>query len=239
MCFSPEASFTAGALLLPAGIYCEQAALRKNPRFALLGLVPIAFGLQQITEGFVWLGLKNGDMELVQRWSVIYLLFAVAFWPIWIPLCLAIAERRPKHRWALGLLAVAGLGWLWLYSPLAIDPAKWLSTEVQHHSIHYEVGDLPGFMLAPRFLWRAGYLAIIVASLALGELDPGGNRWSSAITGIIVAVLFGISYGVYWYAFLSVWCFFAAFLSLLLCRAFWNLPRADSATRELPPAMAK
>ena len=224
MCFSPQASFAAGAALLPAGIYCTQAALRKNSSFVPLGLAPIAFGVQQISEGFVWLGLREEDAALVQQSSVIFLFFAIAFWPCWIPLSLAFAEPRQRRRVALAALAIVGLAWVWLYLPLAIDPTKWLATEVVHHSIRYEVGELPGFSLAPRFVWRLGYLLIICVSLAMGRFDPGGSRWANLSGGVLVAGLFGISYGLYSYAFLSVWCFFAAFLSLLLCGAFYRLP---------------
>src|ERR1700722_772357 len=135
MCFSPEASFAAGAALLPAGIYCTQAAVRKDPRFVPLALVPIAFGAQQISEGFVWLGLNNDNTALVQQSSVVFLFFAIAFWPIWIPLSLAIAESRRRRQIALALLAIVGLAWLWLYLPMAVDPSKWFTTEIVKHSI--------------------------------------------------------------------------------------------------------
>jgi hypothetical protein len=224
MCFSPEASFTAGAALLPAGIYCTQAAVRKDARFVPLALVPFAFGIQQISEGFVWLGLNEDNAALVQQSSTIFLFFAIAFWPCWIPLSLAMAESRHRQQIALALFAIVGLAWLWLYFPLAVDPSKWLAVEVVQHSIRYNVGELPGFALAPRFVWRLGYLLIISVPLAIGRFDPGGNRWANLTGGVLVALLFGVSYGLYWHAFLSVWCFFAAFLSLLLCGAFYRLP---------------
>ncbi len=224
MCFSPEASFAAGTALLPAGIYCTQAAARKDSRFVLLGLVPIAFGIQQISEGFVWLGLNEDNAELVQRSSVIFLFFAIAFWPCWIPLSLAVAESRRRQRMVLAVLAVVGLAWLWLYLPVAADPPRWLTTEVVRHSIRYNVGEVPALALAPRAIWRLGYVLIISVPLAMGRFDPGGNRWANLSGGVLVAVLFLISFGLYWHTFLSVWCFFASVLSLLLCGAFYRLP---------------
>lgn len=224
MCFSPQASFTAGAALLPAGIYCMQAAVRKDPRFVPLALVPMAFGIQQISEGFVWLGLNEDNAVLVRQASSIFLFFAIAFWPCWIPLSLALAESRHPQQIALALIAIVGLAWFWLYFPVAIDPQRWLTTEIVQHSIRYNLGELPGFALAPRIVWRFGYLLMISVPLAIGRFDPGGSRWASASGGVLVAVLFAVSYGLYWHAFLSVWCFFAAFLSLLLCAAFHRLP---------------
>jgi hypothetical protein len=224
MCFSPQASFIAGAALLPAGVYCTQAALRKDPRYVPLALVPIAFGLQQISEGFVWLGLREENAALVERSSVIFLFFAIAFWPCWIPLSLAIAESRRRQQTVLGLLSIVGLAWLWLYFPLAVDPAKWLTTEVVQHSIRYNVGELPGFALASRFVWRFAYLLMICVPLAVGRIDPGGNRVANVTSSLLIVGLFGVAYVLYWHAFLSVWCFFAAVLSLLLCRVFYRLP---------------
>ncbi len=235
MCFSPQASFAAGAALLPAGIYCTQAAIRKDPRSIPLALVPIAFGVQQISEGFVWLGLNQDDPLLLQQSSVIFLFFAIAFWPCWIPLSLMIPETRRRQKSILALLAAVGLAWLWLYLPVAANPEKWLSTEVMHHSIRYTVGDVPGFAWAPRTVWRIGYLLIISGSLALGRFSSGDSRWANISGGLLVAGLFAISYGLYWYAFLSVWCFFAAILSLLLCGSFYRMPvRAGRTELGLP-----
>ncbi len=231
MCFSPQASFAVGAALLPAGAYCTQAAVRRDMRFVPLGLVPIAFGLQQITEGFVWLGLREDNAALVQQSSVVFLFFAIAFWPLWIPLSMAIAESRHRQKVILSILAVVGWAWLWLYWPVAADPAKWLSTEIVQHSIRYNVGEVPALDLAPRWAWRAGYLLVICVPLSMGRFDPGGNRWANLSGGLLVAVLFAVSVGLYWHAFLSVWCFFAAVLSLLLCGAFRRLPvRVPGAT---------
>ena len=76
-----------------------------------------------------------------------FLFFAIAFWPCWIPLSLAFAESRRRQQIALALLAIVGLAWLWLYFPVAVDPSRWLTTEVVGHSIRYNVGDVPAFAL--------------------------------------------------------------------------------------------
>jgi hypothetical protein len=234
MCFSPEASFAAGAALLPAGVYCAQAAIRKNMRLIPLALVPVAFGVQQVSEGFVWRGLQEENVPLIQQASVVFLFFAIAFWPCWIPLSLAVAETRRPRQITLTLLTVLCLAWLGLYFPLAADPSKWFTTEVMHHSIRYEVGDLPGFALAPRLVWRLGYVAIICGALAIGRFHPKNNPWGNLGAGVLVAGLFAVSYGIYWYAFLSVWCFFAASVSLLLCTTFYQLPAATPTQPDSP-----
>ena len=235
MCFSAEASFGAAAALLPIGGYCVQSALRKDRRYLPLALVPVAFGMQQAAEGCVWLGLHHGDEELVTRASVGFLYFALVFWPVWIPFSLLFTEERRPAKRLLAATTVLSLVWLLLYAPVAIDPGRWVQTDVVHHSIAYRVDGLPGFQVVPRPLWRLAYLAFICGPLGLAQRGGGGTRLR-AIGGSAVAVLFVICYLVYEYTFTSVWCFFAALLSLILCHLFFKLPfrRELAETRTLP-----
>jgi hypothetical protein len=226
MCFSAEVSFAAGAALLPAGAYCVQAAVRKDLRYLPLALVPLGFGVQQMGEGFVWLGVARQDETLVRQASVFFLFFAIAFWPLWIPLSLFVPERRCWHRRLLALFVVLSGVWLWLYVPLALDPQRYLRTETVHHSIHYELDGLPVLqqLPLPPLAWQVVYLVAICVPLALGRLDRTGRRFRGLVGGGLLALLFGVSYFVYAHAFTSVWCFFAALLSGLLCLAFYRLP---------------
>jgi hypothetical protein len=224
MCFSAPASFAAGAALLPASLYCVRRALHKDRRYIPLGLVPLAFGLQQITEGLVWRGLESEAGDLVQQASVLYLFFALVFWPLWIPFSLWLPENRPREKGLFLLLIGLGLVWVWLFFPLAADSRRWLSTEVIGHSIHYRFDDIPAFQMVPRTIWRVGYLVSICLPLALGRFGTGGSGWVSWLVGGLVGGLFAVSYLLFWYAFTSVWCFFAAVLSLLLCVIFHRLP---------------
>jgi hypothetical protein len=226
MCFSAEASFGVGAVLFPAGGYCAACAVARAPRLLPLALVPIAFGIQQCCEGMVWIGLQHGEPALVQKWSVLFLFFAVVFWPLWIALSLLIAETRRRQRMLLMFLTALSGVWIWLYYPVASDPQQWLSTDVAHHSIRYSVGELPGFQLLPRVVWRFGYVLAICVPLILGRVGSGGR--GNLTAAALVGALFVASYVLFWYAFLSVWCFFAAVVSGLLCIAFHRLPARAS-----------
>jgi hypothetical protein len=188
-----------------------------------LALTPIAFGLQQIAEGCVWLGLRHGDAGLVTGSAVVFLFFALAFWPFWIPFSLLLLEGHRPSRTFLRVTVLLSLVWLWLFAPLATEPGRWLATEVVHHSIAYDISGLPGFQIVPRAVWRIGYLAFICSPLLVARPRDGTTLRMAG--GVLVAGLFLISYLVYWYAFTSVWCFFAALLSLLLGLAFAKLPQ--------------
>jgi hypothetical protein len=64
MCFSAEASFAAGAALLPAGAYCTSVAARKRPPYLPLAVIPVVFSFQQFAEGLVWVGLAQQEPEI-------------------------------------------------------------------------------------------------------------------------------------------------------------------------------
>jgi len=134
-------------------------------------------------------------------------------------------SRRPAKRVLLALVVLSPV-WLWLYAPLAIDPGRWLSTTVVHHSIAYDMSSLPALEVAPRWVWRVAYLAFICLPLFVARPGPGGNAVRLGAS-LLVAALFAVSYIVFWYAFTSVWCFFAALVSLLLALAFSQLPRRE------------
>jgi hypothetical protein len=60
MCFSPEADFTAAAVVGVVGI--ETLRRVRTRRELLVGSLPLLFAMHQFTEGFVWLGLR-GDVS--------------------------------------------------------------------------------------------------------------------------------------------------------------------------------
>jgi hypothetical protein len=202
-----------------------------------LALVPFAFSAQQFFEGLVWLGIEKDNAFQVQRSAQVFLFFALVFWPFWTPLCLAPLANGVKDKSALVVLVGLSLIWFWLYLPLATDPGRWLTVSVAHHSIRYEFDDLPGFDLVNRNIWRICYLLAICVPFYLCQQkgQPGGSKialWA----GLLVAAVFLVSALVFWYAFTSVWCFFAAILSLALVGFFHQLSKPTAPSVESGPA---
>ncbi|MCX6125604.1 MAG: hypothetical protein NTV34_12795, partial [Proteobacteria bacterium] len=118
MCFSSDASLGVGAALLPVGVYCIQRSLKKDISYLPLATVPFFFGVQQIIEGFVWKGLESGDPQLVTRASLVFLAFALVFWPFWIPLSAVTIENHGRTRTANSIFAILGLAFgLYSYLP--------------------------------------------------------------------------------------------------------------------------
>jgi hypothetical protein len=57
VCFSPQADFVAGAVV--AGVGVETLRRVRTRRELIVGALPLLFGVHQLVEGFVWLGLRG------------------------------------------------------------------------------------------------------------------------------------------------------------------------------------
>ena len=57
MCFSPQADFTAGAVV--AGVGVQTLRRVRVRRELIVGALPLLLGIHQLVEGFVWLGLRG------------------------------------------------------------------------------------------------------------------------------------------------------------------------------------
>ncbi len=204
----------------------------KDIAYLPLAAVPLLFATQQFCEGLVWLGFAREDAVLIEKASVAYLFFALAVWPFWIPFSVLFIEPRKGRRLLLGFLTILGLVWTWVYLPLFLEPSRWLVTEVphDHHSVEYKFENLPAFQIGSTDtsdLWTVGYFLSVAIALVMFAGRPTVNPVSKAVSTIAalaLPVLFAICWVVYWYAFASVWCFFAAWLSLFLCLVFHRLP---------------
>jgi len=218
MCVSAEASFCLTGVLTPVGIYCLTSAGRRDPRLLPVSAIPLLFGIQQFCEGVVWIGVGRGDGELSRLAAIGFLFFALAFWLFWIPFSAVFLEPRTTFKSYLGLCALIGLtGGLILFLPVALNLAD-LQITLAGHSIRYDYADPPALVLAPQWFWHLLYVAVIAAPLILSKNTT--LLWYS--TALVVSAV--ISHVYFLYAFASIWCFFAAFLSLYLCFLFYNLP---------------
>lgn len=107
MCFSATASFVAGGLLCSGGLIAV-SRLRYPKKLLALASVPIIFGVHQISEGFVWLGLDGAIGIRYQDLAMYFFnLIAMSFWPIFIPLSVGLYEY-PRKKYSFAVLTVAG-----------------------------------------------------------------------------------------------------------------------------------
>jgi hypothetical protein len=223
MCFSAQASFTAAGALLPAGAYCVTKALQRDRSFIALAATPLFFSAQQFCEGMVWLGQEREDAVLAETGSLGFLFFAIAFWPFWTSFSLFFTERDRLRQQIIGLFVVLNLVWSVFYYPILAEPNRWLTIQVVHHSVHYDYSSLPVY----RFISRDGvdfiYFAMVAAPLIVVSGKKNGLGFGAALAGLAL-----LSRIIFHYAFISIWCFFAAVLSLYLCLYLRTIPIASS-----------
>ena len=219
MCFSAEASFGVAAVLLPVGGYCLAEAWRKDRGYLPFAAAPVLFGLQQLCEGVVWMGTDRGEPESARPASLAFLFFALALWPVWIPLAAAAVEPRGWPRRVR--VALAGFGALFgvaYYLPVAADRAWGVGPVVIGHSLRYDLTIIPAVGSPVWWIWPTAYLAVVLVPL----LTARDHRLRSL--GAATAAAAAVSYVLFEYAFASVWCFFASVVSMDLVYVLRRLP---------------
>ena len=230
MCFSPEASFASAAVLVPFGTYTLRLAARTAPRLWPLALVPCVFGLQQACEGVVWLGLESGDDRLTRPAARAYLFFALAFWPFWFSVCAAIMEPKRGRRRLLGGFALLSTGWFWFtYLPVLTDPAA-AEACVCRHSIRYTHPET--IVVGPFGPWETRAAYLLTAALPVGVCSL---RRVLLVPLALAVASAGVAAVVFDYAFTSVWCLFAAVLSVSIANSIARAEVPCSADSPLIP----
>ncbi len=212
MCFSATASFAVGAVLIPTGLYTTSRAIGVNPRHAPFAAFPLAFGIQQVFEGMVWLALGGHTILDQQTAALGFTFFSHFFWLLWVPLSVWILDDRKTLGW-MGLVVtlIAGLYGASLYVPLFLYDG-WLQVVLIQGSINYNTILIYDGLIS-RLALRAIYAVLIVVPMLFCL-----ERYIR-LFGILIAVTVAVAVFLYGYAFISVWCFFAAIVSLYLAYA--------------------
>ncbi len=205
MCFSPEADFTAGAVVAAVGVQ----TLRRvgAPRELIIGSLPLLLGAHQFVEGFVWLGLRgqvSGGVGATA--SEIYIVFAHAVLPAIVPVGFALAEPdRRQARWvwplaALGVLLGAYLLWQVTSYPIG-------ATE-QAHCIDYTTHTPNDYLIVVLYV-------IVTCGPALLSSRPY-LRWfgAASLVGMVAAAIVRAD------ELTSLWCVYAALVSVLILEHF-------------------
>ena len=200
MCFSATASFTAGTALSAVG---GLTLRRSRGKLELpLAVVPLLFGVQQLAEGALWLSLRN-DLPVLRSWATYtFSIFSHVLWPIFVPFAILLVETSRRRRRAIGAFQVLGIGvGLYLLYFIVRFP---VTARIYHRSIFY---DSPHFFIA-------GVLVIYLLATCVSGLFSSHRCIN--VFGVLAFVLAVAAYEVSVKTFVSVWCFFAAVLSLLV-----------------------
>jgi len=108
MCFSASASFIAGASLSAIGVAALKQTKTKSER--PLAMIPLLFGIQQLTEGVIWLTFRHHAPLLKEAMTFVYSAFSHAFWPIYIPFAIGVLEAVRWRKRTLFVLQAAVRG---------------------------------------------------------------------------------------------------------------------------------
>jgi hypothetical protein len=202
VCFSPQADFTAGAVVTGIGVgTLRRVRLRRE---LIVGALPLLFGLHQVVEGFVWLGLRGevstgvGDAA-----KHTYIVFAHAVLPALVPLGFALLEpdrRRARWMWPLvgvGLLLGAYLLWQVTAYPVGAQEQARCIDYVTHTPDDLVIGVLyvvatcgPALISSPRHLRWFGVVSLVgVIAAALVRVDELTSLWCVYVALVSVLIL--------------------------------------------------
>ena len=200
MCFSATASFVAGASISAIGVATLRAARRKSE--IPFAAIPVLFGVQQITEGVIWLTFRHDAPVLKQSMTAIYSVFSHVLWPIYVPLAIGYLEHeRWRKRILRGFLAAGALVGLYLLYFLVTQPV--VAGVVNKHIVYVS----PHFYVLPMMLL---YLGATCVSCFFS------SHKFVKLFGVLAFLSFIAAWVFHARALVSIWCFFAAILSLLV-----------------------
>lgn len=215
MCFSVQADLVAGGLLLPVGVLSlrEVRCAREIPFAAL----PLLFAAHQLVEALVWAdadgpdgpdgldGLDGPDgmvsAAVGRVAALVYVLFALPVLPTLVPLAVLLLEPRgARARVApfvgLGLVVSGYLGHAVLDGPLTV--------RIHDHAIAYGVG------VGNDVVWTGLYVVAVIGPSVLSGYPSIVAFGALNLVGLVVVAV--LLTGV----FASVWCVYAALVSVLV-----------------------
>ena len=200
MCFSATASFTAGVGLLAIGaVTTSRVSRRAELPFAL---IPALFGIQQLIEGGLWLTFPDNAVLVNSVLTHFYSFFSHVLWPIYVPIAVLLLEPVAWRRKVLTAIALAGAAvGLYLLYFLVTEP---IASEVIGRHISYQ---------SPHFYTAAVMTLYVLATCVSSFVSSCKTiRWFGAAT--FVALVAAYAFFAFW--FISVWCFLAAILSMIV-----------------------
>ena len=205
MCFSATGSFGVAAVI--AGIGAVALTQDKPPAHKMLALVPLLFAAQQVAEGVVWMTIDHpADARLQGIAVALFLSFALVAWPMWVPISLFVAERNPRRRRALAVLSWIGVA-VGVYAAVLLIRGR-PSAHVAGHSIAYSYKERgPALVLS---LYLPGYVLPTVVPFFVSTISR------AKIMGTVLVLSLLATFVIERQALTSVWCFFAAILSVLI-----------------------
>ncbi len=201
MCFSAEASFVGAAVVGGAGVAC--LAMVRRPREVPFAALPFLFGIHQALEGITWLDLDGQTDAVLDGWGVhLWVFYAWALLPFYVPWAVWLIEPdNGRRRIMLPLMVIGGSLSLFMLTQAF---QSGIEVSVVSQSLDYQLPFSPGWLLAFPYVLATCVTPAISTQLWIRVFGIG-NFVAMSLAAIIKAQ-----------AYSSLWCTFAAFLSLII-----------------------
>ena len=200
MCFSATASFVASGALVASAVAIARI---PKPKSAIpLSMFPAIFATHQFIEGLLWLNHRGFLADNYKPVAVYaFLLIAFVLWPIFVPFSVYVLESGRIRRVIILLCQFTGM-YVGLTNLVIIIRGP-VSASVVGHSFAYSINTSDILF------------ALYLISVLIPFLVSSNKRL--VILGVALAALFVTARFIASTAtFPSVWCFYAAILSLFL-----------------------
>ncbi len=203
MCFSANASFGAGVFLTTIGVIATKNV--SNNKQILFASIPFLFGIQQFTEGILWLSLAPPYNYKLQYLAMyLFLIIAQIIWPIYIPLAIYLKDKNKQYKKIQLLLISIGI----IVSGYLIFCISTFKVEAKIVGMHILYNE----SFPPQFHNLSGLLYIIATATMPLLSDNKMMRY----LGITILVSYFFTKKFYSGFEISVWCFFASIISVYI-----------------------
>jgi hypothetical protein len=213
MCFSPQADFVAGAVVVGLGV--ETLRRVRTRRELIVGALPLLFGVHQLIEGFVWLGLRGQvSAGLGDAAKEAYIVYAHAVLPAIVPLGFMLIE--PDRRRERRMLPLAWFGALLGAYLLWQVTAYPVGAQEQARCIDYTTHTPNDILLGLLYVAATCGPALLSSRQYL--------RWFGLVSlvGAIVTAILRVD------ELTSLWCLYAAGVSVLILEHFRRQRASES-----------
>ena len=200
MCFSASAIFISVTTLCVVGVASIKQTTQSRERpFAM---IPLLFGIQQLIEGVIWLTFSYDLPAVREVMTYLYSFFSHVLWPIYVPFAIIALESVRWRRKVLFSFGIAGIT-VGLYLLFYIVTSPVVAEVVGNHIVYGS----PHFYVIPMMLF---YISAACISCFFS------SHTFVKIFGALLLISFVLSYIAHIVALVSIWCFFAAILSLVI-----------------------
>lgn len=210
MCWSAPADFVAGSVIVGIGVV--GLALARDRRDVPLAALPVLLGAHQLIESRIY-AESPGDGSVVRGDAVVaWTLIAFVALPLLVPLMLLVAEReRRKIQYAA---AVVGLV---VAVVMTVAVGQGVHATDHGHIMEYGAAGIP-------------WVPVVIAGYLFATCVPFLASYERTMRELGVALSVGaaLAAAISLLAFASIWCGFAAVVSVLIVR------RTVHAARHLP-----